>query len=199
MKLIAATRNKDKLREIKILLKGLPIKVFSLSDFKGVPKVGENGNTLEANAKKKALQVSCFLKRLAAADDSGIEIDALDGKPGVYSARFSGKGATYASNNEKVLKLLKNVPARKRKATFKCVVAIADNGKMVGLTEGTCRGRIIFEPRGKYGFGYDPIFIPDGYKETFAEMGIRKKNKISHRGKALFKAKEIIKRYVLTS
>ncbi|MBU1148352.1 MAG: XTP/dITP diphosphatase [Candidatus Omnitrophica bacterium] len=198
MELVVATRNQDKLREIKALLKGLRIKVISLNDFRGVPEVIEDGKTLEANAKKKAVQVSRYLKKLAVADDSGLEVMALGNRPGVYSARFSGKGATYSSNNQKVLKLLKDMPAAKRKACFRCVIAVADRGKVVDIVEGKCRGKIGFEPRGKAGFGYDPIFIPQGHKKTFAEMGIRRKNKISHRSKALVKAKRAIGRYVLT-
>ena len=192
MELVVATRNQDKLKEIKTLLKGLPIKVISLNSFKDVPEVIEDGKTLQANAKKKAVQVSRHLKRLAVADDSGLEVPVLGNRPGVYSARFSGKGATYSSNNKKVLRLLKAVPRSKRKACFKCVIAVADKGKVVGIAEGRCRGRIGFEPKGRRGFGYDPIFVPDGHKKTFAQMGFKKKNKISHRSKALVKAKKLI-------
>ena len=194
--LIIATRNKDKLKEIKTLLKGLPVKVLSLDGFKDVPEVKEDRNTLEGNAKKKALQVSRFLKRLVIADDSGLEVAAIGNKPGVYSARFSGKGATYKSNNSKLLRLLEGVPSAKRKARFRCVIAVADRGKIIGLAEGKCDGRIGFKPAGKTGFGYDPVFIPNGNKKTFAQMGLRKKNKISHRSKALIKSKDIIKSYL---
>ncbi len=192
MKLVVATRNKDKLKEIKTLLKGLPIKVISLNSFKDVPEVIEDGKTLEANARKKAIQVSRHLKKLAVADDSGLEVPVLGNRPGVYSARFSGKGATYSSNNKKVLRLLKGTPISKRTACFRCVIAVADKGKVVGIAEGRCRGRIGFEPKGRAGFGYDPIFVPNGHKKTFAEMGLKKKNRISHRGKALVKAKKLI-------
>jgi len=192
MKLVVATRNKDKLKEIKTLLKGLPIKVISLNSFKDVPEVIEDGKTLEANARKKAIQVSRHLKKLAVADDSGLEVPVFGNRPGVYSARFSGKGATYSSNNKKVLRLLKGTPISKRTACFRCVIAVADKGKVVGIAEGRCRGRIGFEPKGRAGFGYDPIFVPNGHKKTFAEMGLKKKNRISHRGKALVKAKKLI-------
>ena len=198
MELVVATRNQHKLKEIKTLLKGLPVKVLSINNFKGVPEVIEDGATLKANAKKKAIQVSRFLKRLVIADDSGLEVKVLGGKPGVYSARFSGKGATYTSNNEKLLRLLKGLPAGKRKALFRCVMAVADKGRLVGLTEGRSRGRIGFEAKGRAGFGYDPVFISDGYKKTFAQLGIKKKNRISHRSRALVKARKIVKRYVLT-
>ncbi|MFH1854482.1 MAG: RdgB/HAM1 family non-canonical purine NTP pyrophosphatase [Candidatus Omnitrophota bacterium] len=199
MQLVVATRNQDKLREIKTLLKGMSLKIVSLNNFKDAPKVIENGKTLKTNAKKKAVQISRFLKTLAVADDSGLEIKTLEGRPGVYSARFSGKGATYASNNEKVLKLLYGMPINRRRAMFRCVIAVADKGKMVGAAEGRCKGSIGFKPMGRVGFGYDPIFIPDGYKKTFAQLGIKRKNSISHRSKALIKAKNIIKRYILTS
>ncbi len=195
--LVLATRNQDKLREMKILLKGLPLRIFSLSSFKGIPDVKENGRTLEANAKKKALYTSRALKKLCVADDSGLEVKVLDAKPGVYSARFSGKGATYKSNNEKLLSLLRNIPPSKRKAQFRCVIAIADKGRLIGIVEGKCKGRITCKSIGKSGFGYDPIFMPDGYKRTFAQIGLRKKNRISHRKKALVQAKKILKRYVL--
>lgn len=196
--LIVATRNKDKLKEIKTLLKNLPIKVLSLEGFKDIPEVEENGRTLEANSAKKAVQISRFLRKLVIADDSGLEIEALGGKPGVYSARFSGKDATYTSNNEKVLRLLKAVPVGKRRARFRCVMTVADKGKVIGIREGRITGRIIYKPLGNTGFGYDPIFIPVGYKKTFAQLGLRKKNKISHRNRALIKAKALIKRYILT-
>ena len=196
MELVVATRNKDKLREIKAILKGLPVDVFSLDSFKGVPDVIEDGKTLEDNAVKKAVQISRFLKKLAVADDSGLEVEYLNGDPGVYSARFSGKGATYKSNNEKLLRLLKGVPFAKRKACFKCVIAVADKGKVVGTAEGICNGKICFEPKGGNGFGYDPVFISDGCKKTFAEMRPAWKNKISHRSKALAKAKKIIAKYL---
>ena len=192
MKLVVATRNKDKLKEIKTLLKGLPIKVISLNSFKDVPEVIEDGKTLEANARKKAIQVSRHLKKLAMADDSGLEVPVLGNRPGVYSARFSGKGATYSSNNKKVLRLLKGTPISKRTACFRCVIAVADKGKVAGIAEGRCSGRIGFESKGRAGFGYDPIFVPNGHKKTFAEMGLKKKNRISHRGKALVKAKKLI-------
>lgn len=196
MEIIAATRNKHKLYEIKALLEGVAIDVLSLDSFRNVPEVIEDGDTLEANAVKKAKEVSLFLKRLVAADDSGLEVEYLDGQPGVFSARFSGEHATYESNNRKLLKLLKAVPKLKRKAVFRTVIAIADEGRIIDIAEGRCNGIITDKAMGRTGFGYDPVFIPNGYKKTFAQMGIKEKNKISHRSKALKKAKKIILRYL---
>lgn len=196
MELVVATRNKHKLREIKTLLKDLPVNVFSLDPFKHVPEVLEDGKTLEENALKKAIQISSSLKRFVVADDSGLEVEYLNGKPGVYSARFSGKGATYKSNNEKLIGLLRGLPDNKRKACFRCVIAIANNGKVLGIREGRCKGRIAFKSLGKNGFGYDPLFIPHGYRKTFAQMSASQKNKISHRHKALAAAKRLISRYL---
>ncbi|MFC1509978.1 RdgB/HAM1 family non-canonical purine NTP pyrophosphatase [Candidatus Omnitrophota bacterium] len=195
MELVVATKNQDKLKEIKTLLKGLPVTVLSLNGFKGVPEVKEDKKTLEGNAKKKALQTSRFLKKLVVADDSGLEVEALKGAPGVYSARFSGKGATYNSNNKKLLRLLLGLPKSKRKARFRCAIALADRGKLVGVRDGICIGKIGFKLTGRSGFGYDPLFMPSGCKKTFAQLGLKKKNEISHRGKALIKAKKMITRY----
>lgn len=199
MEVVIATRNHDKFDEIKALFKGLSLKVVSLNNFKGLPEVKENGLTFESNAKKKAIQVSRSLKRLVVADDSGLEVKALGNKPGVYSARFAGKAATYASNNKKLLGLLRGVPAGKRRALFRCVIAIADKGRIVGVAEGRSKGRIGFKACGKAGFGYDPVFIPRGYKKTFAQLGAKKKNKISHRSRALIQARKIIKNYYNSS
>ena len=196
MDLVVATRNKDKLREIKALLKGLRVRVFSLDSFKGVPEVVEDGKTLEGNAIKKAVQVSKFLKRFVVSDDSGLEVEYLNGDPGVYSARFSGKFATYKTNNEKLLKLLKGIPLSKRKACFRCVIAVADKGKVIGIAEGRCCGKIVLESKGDNGFGYDPVFIPNGFKKTFAQMSASRKNNISHRSIALKKAKSIISNHL---
>ncbi|MBU1912927.1 MAG: RdgB/HAM1 family non-canonical purine NTP pyrophosphatase [Candidatus Omnitrophica bacterium] len=196
MDLVVATRNKDKLREIKTLLKGIRVRVFSLDSFKGVPEVIEDGKTLEDNAIKKAVQVSKFLKKFAVADDSGLEAEYLNSDPGVYSARFSGKGATYKTNNEKLLELLKGMPLSKRKACFRCVIAVADKGKIIGVAEGRCCGKIGFESKGDNGFGYDPVFIPNGFKKTFAQISASRKNNISHRSIALKKAKSIISNHL---
>jgi len=194
--LVIATKNKDKVREIKTLLKGLPIKVIPITTFKDAPNVIEDGKTLEENAIKKAKEISAFTNGLALADDSGLEVESLDNRPGVYSSRFAGEGATYKDNNLKLLRLMEGLPLSKRKALFRCIIAIADKGKIIGVAEGRCRGKIAFRLQGKAGFGYDPVFIPSGYKTTFAQLGLKIKNKISHRSKALLKAKDIIKKYI---
>lgn len=195
--LVVATRNKKKLAEIRELLSDLDFNILSLDDFPDIPEVAEDMNTFEGNASKKALQISHITKKLTLADDSGLEIDFLDGKPGVYSARFAGDNAADEDRNKKVLGLMEGVPQDKRKARFKCVIAIAKDGLLMTV-DGVCEGEIAFEPKGNYGFGYDPIFVVPKYNKTFAELGPEIKNKISHRAIALKKAKEILINYQKT-
>jgi len=196
MTIVIATRNRNKKRELKNLLRGLAVKVLDLSDLKThLPHVVENGRTFRQNAIKKALTFSRYTKGLVIADDSGLAVDALDGRPGVRSSRFARVKATDGENNAKLLRLIKDVPANKRNATFICVVAVAENGNLAGTAEGVCSGKIGFELKGKNGFGYDPLFTPKGYVRTFAELKLSVKNKISHRGEALRRAKSIIKKY----
>jgi XTP/dITP diphosphohydrolase len=201
--LVVATRNEKKLMEIRDLLADLDFNVMSIGDFAGVPEIQEDGSTFEENAKKKAAQIAQITERLTLADDSGLEIDHLRGEPGVRSARFAGKNATDEDRNIKILDLLKGVPLSERKARFRCAIAIASPdardgaGKMPALPEvevvtGTCEGEIALEPRGSEGFGYDPIFIVPAYGRTFAELGSKKKNQISHRAVALKKAKDLL-------
>ena len=193
MDLVIATKNKKKLAEIKELLADLDFNVLSIEDFPNIPDVIEDGNTFEENAKKKAVQIAEATKGLTLADDSGLEIDYLNGQPGVYSARFAGENATDTDRNNKVLSLMKDVPAEKRKARFRCAVAIANSNVYLRIVSGKCEGEIAFEPKGNHGFGYDPIFIVPEYGKTFAELGTEKKNQISHRALALKKAKELLK------
>jgi len=196
MTIVIATRNRNKKRELKNLLRGLAVKVLDLSDLKTrLPHVVENGRTFRQNAIKKALTFSRYTKGLVIADDSGLAVDALDGRPGVRSSRFARVKATDGENNAKLLRLIKDVPANKRNATFICVVAVAENGNLAGTAEGVCSGKIGFELKGENGFGYDPLFTPKGYVRTFAELKPSVKNKISHRGEALRRAKSIIKKY----
>ncbi len=188
-RLVLATRNQDKVIEIREALAGLPIQFFSVADFPNAPEVVEDGDTLAANAIKKALAIHRHTNLPAAADDTGLLVDALHGAPGVYSSRFAGPNATYSDNVNKLLRLLEGVPAPQRTAEFRTVMALAVDGQTY-CVEGKCRGEIIRAPRGGGGFGYDPVFLVPGLEKTFAELTIAEKNQISHRGRALeaFKA-----------
>lgn len=193
--LVIATRNLDKKKEIERLLKDFPLKILSLADFPALREVKESGSTFEENAIKKAVFCAKKTKHLSLADDSGLVVDYLDGRPGVYSARFAGNKATYKENNKKLLRLLEGVPSHKRKAKFICCIALADERGLIKLVKGTCSGRIAERERGDYGFGYDPLFIPSGYNKTFAELGEKIKNQISHRSRALRKIKRFMAKY----
>ena len=183
--ILLGTKNPDKLKELRILLKGSGIRVLSLSDFPECPEARERGKTFEANARIKARIYSKHAGMLAIADDSGLSVSALGGRPGVYSARFAGPGCTYQDNNRKVLNLLKARPRASRSAKFVSAMALYYKGRPVTVVKGECRGKITPEARGRNGFGYDPVFIPSGQPKTFAEFAPSVKNKISHRGKAL--------------
>jgi len=191
-----ASKNRKKLAELGHYLKGVKAAVNCLADLKKAPRIVEDGDTFKKNAVKKAVVVSKFVKGLALADDSGLCIDALGGKPGVKSARFAGPGKRDSDNNIRALKLLAKVPAGKRSAHFVCAVAIADNGKVVKIIEESCAGRIAFEEKGPYGFGYDPLFLIPKYKKTFGELGLKVKDRMSHRAKALKKAREFLREYL---
>jgi XTP/dITP diphosphohydrolase len=191
--LVLATNNKHKVREIIDILGKLPLTVKSLADFKKMPEVVEDGETLAQNAVKKAMTVSMRLNTWAMADDTGLEVDYLAKAPGVYSARFAGEKCTYEDNNKKLLKLLEGVPIKERTARFRCVIAIANAEGSVELTQGSIEGYIALKPAGANGFGYDPIFVVPKYKKTFAQLSDKIKNKISHRGIAVSNAKKVIK------
>ena len=195
--IVIATRNENKKRELEKLLKGLRVKVLKLSDL-GIhpPHVIEDGKTFRQNAIKKAVTFSRYIKGMVLADDSGLAVDALGGKPGIRSSRFARANATDSENNKKLLNLMRNIPASGRRATFVCSIAIAEDGNLIGKAEGKCRGLIGFEPKGKNGFGYDPLFTPKRYKRTFAELSPGFKNRISHRAGALKKAKAIIRKFL---
>lgn len=192
MRLVIATRNNKKKEELLSLLGDL-VKVVTLEEIPGVPEVKEDGLSFAENAQKKATQVAIATGEYVLADDSGLEVDALQGQPGIYSARFAGEAANDNQNNQKLLDLLKEVSWEKRTARFRCVIAVANADKWLEMVEGVCEGRIGFEPRGEGGFGYDPLFIPEGYDQTFAELSAEVKNAISHRGRALKKAEAILK------
>jgi XTP/dITP diphosphohydrolase len=197
MKLILATRNQHKIEEIKKILADSQIEILTLEDFPDVPEVEETGKTLEENAVLKAKAVYNATGIPALADDSGLEVDVLDGAPGVMSARFAGPGCPPEAdkdNNLKLLDLLKSVPEEKRGATFRCVVAIALNQDDVRIVEGKVGGFITHKEIGENGFGYDPVFFYPELDKTFAELKPEEKNRISHRGRAFRKAKEMIKK-----
>ncbi len=196
MQLVLATHNKDKIREIKNLLEKLPIKIKTFEDFPNMPDIDETGTTLEENAILKAKGIAAYTGLAALADDSGLEVEALGGRPGVYSSRYAGPGCTYDDNNRKLLKELKNVPSEKRRACFKTVIAIAWDSERVETVEGRADGIITVSKRGVSGFGYDPVFYYPPAGKTFAEMTLDEKNKISHRGKALIKARDLIENYL---
>lgn len=188
-KLVIATRNLNKMKEIAGILDGGKVHLVSLSEFADIPEVIEDGNTFEENARKKANQIFEATGIPALADDSGLEVDFLNGQPGVFSSRFAGEKATDEMNNQKLLGLMKNVPEPKRTARFRCVMVYTD-GTHEEVIEGTCDGLILTAPRGKNGFGYDPLFFVPEFKKSFAELEMVVKNKISHRGRALAKFKK---------
>lgn len=193
--IVLATRNKKKLSELKRLLKGLGARVRGLDSLKGLPEVKEDRHTFEGNAVKKALEISKHVEGLVISDDSGLEVPALDNAPGIYSARYAGPGQDDNKNIAKLLKNLKNLKDRDRKARFRCVICIAKGDRVIKIIKGAVRGRIALERYGMGGFGYDPVFIPKGFTKTFAQISQREKDKISHRGIALRKAKAFILRY----
>lgn len=190
-KIFIASKNKGKIEEIRSYLTGFGFEIFSLLDSPEIPDVAETGSSFEENALLKAKAVYDVVKIPVLADDSGLEVDALGGSPGIFSARFSGVGANDEKNNFKLLNELENVPAEKRTARFICVLVLYD-GVNIRYFEGTCEGNIAFSPGGSNGFGYDPLFIPAGYEQSFGELGNSVKSKISHRAKALLSLKKFL-------
>jgi XTP/dITP diphosphohydrolase len=157
-------------------------------------EVDEDQETFAGNAWKKATEIAVATGIACLADDSGLEVDALGGRPGVFSARYSGEDATDASNNRKLLEELRGVADDRRTARFRCAIAVVDpGGRLLAATDGVCEGRIGHEPKGLHGFGYDPLFIPDGYSQTLAELGPETKNAISHRAKAAAKLVSLLR------
>ncbi|MFH0739439.1 MAG: RdgB/HAM1 family non-canonical purine NTP pyrophosphatase [Candidatus Omnitrophota bacterium] len=187
--LLVATKNKKKLKEIKEILKGLNFRVTSLSSYALAPRIIENGKSFMENAIKKAAQTARFANKLTLGEDSGLCVDALNGAPGINSARFSGKNKSDRQNNLKLLKMLEGLPLKKRKAHYIAAVALADQNGLLAVVEGSCFGSIGYELKGDSGFGYDPLFIIPKYKKTFAELGSRIKHRMSHRFRALEKVK----------
>lgn len=200
LELLIATGNAGKLREIRALLYDLPITLLSLADFPTVEEVAETESTFAENAALKALGYARQAGLLTLADDSGLEVDALGRAPGVRSARYLGEHASYADRMNALLAALKDVKDDARSARFVCALAIAsDNQEMLYTTEGTCEGRIAEAPRGSGGFGYDPIFVPKGFTQTFGELPADIKNGLSHRGRALAEARKFLASLTATS
>ncbi|MDD8019291.1 MAG: RdgB/HAM1 family non-canonical purine NTP pyrophosphatase [Bacteroidota bacterium] len=191
-KLLIATHNNHKVEEIKHLLSDLLFEVLSLSDIRNPPKTIEDRPTLEGNALKKAREAFHTTGMLTLADDTGLECYYLELQPGVFSARYAGENATYADNNKKLLSALKGVPARRRHARFRTVVAVA-GPKIEKIFEGKVEGKILEYPQGTLGFGYDPLFVPAGHSRSFAEMALVGKNQLSHRSEALKKTITFLK------
>lgn len=197
--LVIATGNRGKYSEIAALLQGLDALLVPLDRVGLVEVPPESGESFQENARCKAEFVARAVGRLALADDSGLEVDALGGQPGVMSARFGGPGKTDADRNRLLLSKLEGIPPERRTARFRCVVAIADPNGLVSVVDGACEGRITLEPRGDYGFGYDPIFEVPSLGRTLAEIGSDVKNRLSHRAKAIAKARTILEEFLACS
>jgi XTP/dITP diphosphohydrolase len=193
--LLLATNNEGKLREYQHLLRDIPFEIITLSDLGITAEVEEIGKNFEENATLKATSLAAISGRLCLGDDSGLEVDALKGEPGVLSHRYAGDNATDADRVDFLLGKLKDVPELQRTAQFRCVIAIAEPNGRVELCSGMCRGIIIAEPRGTNGFGYDPVFLVPELGKTMAEMTPDQKNRISHRARAAEKARELLMKW----
>ncbi|MEW6051073.1 MAG: XTP/dITP diphosphatase [Candidatus Zixiibacteriota bacterium] len=192
MQLVLATNNKDKITEIKHLLDDLPVTILTADDFLEFPDPEETGATLEENAILKARATAEFTDLPALADDSGLEVDALDGAPGVFSSRYAGDNVTYRDNYLKLLDTLKGVPTQRRTARFRCIIAIVWEDMTIETVEGVAEGLIAENVVGDKGFGYDPVFFYPPLNKRFSEMSLDEKNLVSHRGKALQEARTVI-------
>ena len=192
MKIIIASRNKDKISEINKIFQDAQIDIQSLDDFPDCPEVVEDGNNLFENALKKAKEISQYTGFPTISDDTGLEVDALNGSPGIYSARYAGENATYSDNVDKLLREMEGVTRDKRTARFRTVCVYYDNGNYLDA-EGKVEGKILDERHGKNGFGYDPVFYVEDKEKTFAEMDPDEKNEISHRGRAIKKLYKLLK------
>jgi XTP/dITP diphosphohydrolase len=192
IKIVLATNNKHKIREIKDVWSTLAVEILTLEDFPGFPIAQETGKTLKENAILKAQAIYRFTRLPSVADDSGLEVDALNGAPGVKSSRFAGEQCSFQDNNTKLLRMMEDVPVKRRGARFVCVVALAKDSSRIVTLKGEIEGTITFEEKGKKGFGYDPIFYAPQLGKTFAQLSLEEKNKISHRAQAFTKARELI-------
>ncbi len=211
MRIVVASKNKSKIKEIRnclfdIFLASMAIEVVSMDEYPGILEIIEDGQTFEENAIKKAVVVAEYTGEIALSDDSGLVVDCLNGEPGVLSARFGGENLDDKGRNQLLLERINREKGEKgeknacnqslKTARFVCALAIATPEGVVETVQGSCEGIIADAPRGEHGFGYDPVFIPDGYTSTFAELGIEVKNKLSHRAKALEKARDVLKRAI---
>lgn len=197
--LLLATRNQHKKMELQSMLAGMNIEVKTLEEFPDMLDVQEDGCSFEENAAKKARATAVATGLVTLADDSGLEVDALDGQPGIYSARFAGQQGDDAANNAKLLRLMDSVQDVDRTARFVCVIALSNPEGCVQTVRGSCEGRLGRELQGEGGFGYDPLFIPEGYNKTFAQLEASEKNRISHRARALENALALIAAYFPTN
>ncbi len=191
-KILIATQNRGKLREIQAELADLDLQLICLADLEPCPEAVESGQTFAENADLKALHYSALTGLWTLADDSGLEVDALDSKPGVFSARYAGPDCDYHRNNAKLLAELAHVPEQKRTARFRCAMSLADHGKIIARSQGTIDGRITLSEQGQNGFGYDPLFYVPEMGCTAAQMPPEQKNAISHRGQAIRAMKQIL-------
>ncbi len=196
-KLLLATHNPKKKWELQQLLHDQKIKILTLDDMEGIGDIVEDGLSFAENAIKKARETAALSGYTCLADDSGLAVDALEGKPGVFSARFAGEDADDQKNNEKLLDMMRNIEEGRRTARFICVIALSSPaGDDIQTVSGVCEGRIAKKPSGTGGFGYDSLFIPQGYEESFGELSPQIKNSISHRGRALKKCLPLLQEYL---
>ena len=194
MELVIATNNRHKFEEIFSLLGDIPFELLPLSAYPNPPNLPEEGDTYQENALSKARRVSQFTKCWALGDDTGLEVDALDGAPGLYSARYAGEGVSFRENREKLLKALEGVSKPDRSALFRCVIALVGPSGEEKVVEGVVSGMITEEDQGTEGFGYDAIFFLPELGKTFSELDAREKNRVSHRAKAVEKIEEHLRR-----
>lgn len=192
---LLATTNAGKLVEIRHALEGLGLTLLSLADLPAAPPVTEDAATFEGNARKKARHYAEWSGRITLADDSGLVVEALGGRPGVHSARYAGEGATDEDNRQKLLREMKDIPEGKRAAAFVCAMVLVLPGGKEWTVEGRCEGRITLAPKGTNGFGYDPLFFYPPLNRTTAELSLEEKNRISHRGKALLKLGRLLPQF----
>ncbi len=196
-RIVIGSYNKKKKEEIKDILEGEPITFLDMEEFEGPPDVIEDGVTFEENATKKAIELARFCKMCVVADDSGLEVDALDKRPGIFSSRYCGVDASDSEKYLRILEELEGVPSEKRTARFRCAIALASPEKLQFVVEASCEGFINTEPCGNNGFGYDPIFYIPEYKQTMAELGADVKNRISHRALALRLFRKRLKGFIV--